>query len=500
MKMSSARKERRDHPRIDLPLKVEARDRLFDVKDWSLTGFALDEAISGLNRHDYLQCAVFMGSDTAGVRFPATCEVVRVDADGAVAFRIRDMDANHVRFLHRIVDDWLAGQEPAFESLLLDMPVENKEQRKRQGQLKILRTATQAGLLAVLTLLALSAAARNIFAVRSNYAAVSTALVVVASPFDGRITYLAASDRVERGASVASIANYELDQRRRELEGERAELTSQSAQFAQRLAEYRGALTSQSAALAAQIEAVSRERSTRQERLTLALRDQQRCQGLIESGGCSRAEADNRMRLVTDSRAALADADARLADLTRRNTLNGQGLLDDDLRDNVLSPTLLESRITRLQEHIAEIEQGLDDMAASMVLTSPCDCLVAEWRVGDGSSVRAGDPVVYLSAAGDASVDALVSAERAHGLALGGKAEVDFANGESRDGRIFSIRYEGSDPTRYGLPAEIPGGDRLARVRIEIPDLDPAWRGMTAEAVLEAGWITRFKSAFTPGG
>lgn len=485
-------RERRDQVRVDFPIRIHIRDQIFDVADWSIKGFRLASPVVGLGKNDYVKGTLLLGSDTARLQFPATCEAVRVTEEGAVAFRIHEMDTDHLRFLHRIVDDWLAGQHPAFEALLLELPEDQRHYEQQSRWWRLLRSILQFFILLMLILIAGFLLGRGLLTISADYATVSAPLVKLASPHDGRIHYLQPlgyNGMLEQGMPLARIENHALSARKRELDYERAETESRIQQLRQRQREYESALESHRAALAQSRAALARHRSAREEQLQLATRHYERCQRLIASNGCAQTEADQRLQEVVDIRGALADLDTRSAAMDLEAKLHEQGLLRDDLRETVPSLAVLEEQHNRARVRLDEIEAEISAIENSMVLTSPCDCLLAEWHVNDGASLVAGEIIALLTRPEGIAVDSLIAAERAHRLKHRQSVELHFANGAVRRGRVEDIRYNSRNPARYGLPDILPGSAMMARVRIHVDDLDPAWQGMTVELRIHtAGW------------
>ena len=77
----------RPHPRLNVPMLVEIENSRQNVSEWSVSGFALEKPVPGLNSGDVRNARIGLRITDIDVSFDLPCQVTRATEIGAADFK-----------------------------------------------------------------------------------------------------------------------------------------------------------------------------------------------------------------------------------------------------------------------------------------------------------------------------------------------------------------------------------------------------------------------------
>ncbi len=488
-----AGREARAFPRVTLPMTVRIGEADYTASDWSVTGFGLNAAVPGMARGDVSRATLALEGAGVDVHIPLTCEVVRDSEAGALGFRIVGLAPRQAEVLHRIVDDYLAGQTPALEQLLFRDAASTANERVQRRWFSFGRVLAQLLVVCALLTAAGYAVLSNILTFGSHYAAITAPAIELASPATGIVSgpERSAGTLVAKNEILFQLANADDDLRRTEQIGRREQLEALKSQQMDRLLEVQSVTTELNESLRRQMAALDDRVTALNRRIAFDRQDLARARELAGSGYASRAEFDRRSAILAARQQERAELEQERVRLAADLRLAQDGVYRSDLRDNVPTVQVMLSRIDETQAAIDGIDHELARLAEARNVRSPCDCVVHATQVRPGELVRQGARVLVLREAGSIAVEALILGEDARKLAIGGRGAIALADGSEASGRIVDIAYDGGDPLRVGLPEQLFAAERFARVRLQVDGLDVGRVGMTGAVDFRLGWFDR---------
>lgn len=485
-------RERRLSARVAHPIDVRIDGRLHAARDWSLTGFALMEPIPGHRVGDIVKAELVVrdqSGQSVAVQLTVTARVVRVDGDKARAFEFVERSPRTTEILHRIIGDYLAGQGPAVEKLLLD-ETEAPRTRRSGRTLRFLRGVVQLVVLVALVGTVAWLATSRVSRIEATYAAVAAPAVDVVAKSTGTVRAVAAEkgEAVAAGTPLVRISSARTAERLATLKAERAVLAALRERQAERLAEIErlgrtvvDVRARQIALLDEQVRATARRLSAERRRLDrlVALQARERARlNDVEAQAARVAAAEEDLAALRRDRENLA----------AERDLASAGFSRADQPDNVPTPAAMAARMRETEARIDGLDEQIAALRSATVVEAPCDCLVHAVFVQTGESVPEGGLVARLVTGEERYLDALVPAERARSLRVGAPVAIAFADGRTADGTLAEISYDNAPVGWVGLPERVPGRDRFALLRVRAAELDTTPIGLTASVETRPDW------------
>ena len=476
---------KRAHPRIRLPITIEAEAGEFETADWSIGGFALRETFPAAQTGATLTVDLRLGSGEAMVRLRhVQVEVLRAPDEGGTAFRFVGLSNGQVRLLERVVADHLNGQLTSFEHLLKSaanaksppatgVPAVAQAQPAARERMLRLRAGIMIAVLALAVLLFGALVLRALFTVQARYAMAVAPTQAVLMPVTGSVHFegLAAERLVPAGDPLFRVASPGERQEMDRLRAARTDHLSRKAILQQQLTEARALNAALSGAQARREAAIGQSISAMDAEIRLRSDSAKRLRDLARQGYVPALQADQEeiaLAQAQRARAQLVDEQARLSS---DRALYASGLATSTVTSTTTTAGRLQAELAAADAAIAGIDATLAQMSHRQIVSSPCDCEVQALLVSDGGAIAAGAPVLRLKEVHrDLFVRALVAPEEAAQLSIGARAKVRLADGSTyTDGRIrrIDLRNVSEPEATLPLPAQMTYG--LATVDVGLP-------------------------------
>jgi len=477
---------KRAHPRIRLPITIEAEPGEFETADWSIGGFALRETFPAAETGKTLTVDLRLGSGEAMVRLRhVEVEVLRAPGEGGTAFRFVGLSNGQIRLLERVVADHLNGQLASFEHLLKSAasaksapatsganPVVQAGPAARDRTLR-LRAGIMVALLSLAVLMLGALVIRALFTVQARYAMAVAPTQAVVMPITGSVHFegLTSERPVAAGDPLFRVASPGERQEMDRLHAARTEQESRKAILSQQLIEARALNAALSGAQSRREAAIGQSISAMDAEIRLRADSAKRLRDLARQGYVPSLQADQEEIALAQAQRARAELVDEQARLSSDRALYASGLATSTVTSTTTTAARLQAELAAADAAIETIDRTLAQMNQRQVVASPCDCQVQTLLVSDGGAVTAGAPVLRLKEVHrDLFVRALVAPDEAAKLSIGGRAKVRLADGTTySDGRVrrIDLRNVSDGEGTLPLPAQMTYG--LATVDIGLP-------------------------------
>jgi multidrug resistance efflux pump len=452
---------KRAYPRLDLPIIIEIGGSRYQARDWSVGGFALREGGPKAAIGDIFKVTLhfaFTGFDAA---LDVVARVAWTAADAAAGFQFVTLTEEKARILDYVCDAWLRGEFGTFDKLIEHRPavlnLSAQAGKRRQRLVPTLR--------AVLFVLAGFVALGGggfylvsmLLTVRSDYAAVASALTQIRAPESG---YMIASpfkvgSHVDRGTVVASIMPAVSPQTVMWYDTQISVLETQRGELRASLGYAQAGFGNFSHAAKAELQSATSARSLLESQVTVEERIFAEMEALAKDGVLARAAVDQEQVKLIALRGQVATARAAEALARQHANDSEKGLFPSDGRSTQKSPADIEHLIAETEAQIAQLRDSKAATEKPLSVTSPCDCTVMEIEANANEFVAMGNPIVSLAERNRSAteIDALVLSSRLD-LVQTGEAVNVYLSGhrEAVPGRVVGINYDPANSGRAGLP------------------------------------------------
>ena len=484
---------RRRHVRLSMPLQVTIDGKVYDVVDWSLSGMQVAnvESMPGVGSRFIADMAVPFSDFNFALK--VACEIVWIDIDKMrIGCRFIDLRKNQINLLRYLVDAFVSGRIATVDGLLhtANGAAESRRGSKSPGldgqeETRLQRTWRNAkrGMLYGLFLaagLAIAAMAvtsiyNRLFAVTTDLGWVDAPIVPVRATGEGSVEGAPPGPNtgIKRGAPLLRIESSSL-------QGELRLAVAALAKDEELLSGLRRQLAESQAFFVEYNELATVERNRAEARvseakvaLDISRRKLERAKALHGKGHLPASKLEEQ-----EAEFATAELNLRLAradlDQSKNNAaVADRGYFYTGTRVEGGEPSDIERQV-RLAEETVKIARtrvaALQAQEESLLIRSPCDCIVQDTYVVPGMWVERGDLLYRLALAQDnQTIKALVSQEAVGRIKIGSKAEVYLADRDvMRAGRVTAIDRIAEDQGSVGALNLVPNRQRFAQVTVAL--------------------------------
>ena len=436
------------HHRVDVPMIVEIDNTCHSASEWTVSGFALDKPLPGLNSGDVRTARVVLQVNDIDVGFELPCQVTRETETGAVDFKFLGAFTEQAALLYRITEDHLAGQVTQLDTLLRSSPVQPFGRKRRKLILTMLVSLLGVSI-ATLTMVMLA----SLLTVRSVLGVVSVEGIILRTPATGII----AGDPPPQGSAVRegqllfSVVTADMTTKIAELSAELDRLRVASDYSRVRLNQLKEVTSNVRNMTEQKLDEIKSKITALDSQIALYRNLINNRQYLASKGFHSQAGVDEERRDLEGRMQARADAQSELTTATTQAELAKSGVTSVDWRSDMETPETMRLRIAESDASIVKAQAIMNAITRSSQVTSPCDCVVHANTVRTGEVVESGALVSTLRPARAVpAVVALISADQTAGLTVGNAASVSLVNGLA-SGRLEKLSYDDQEAGRVGF-------------------------------------------------
>ncbi len=486
---------RRRHVRLSMPLQVTIDGKIYDVVDWSLSGMQVAnvEGMPGVGSRFVADVAVPFSDFNFALK--VSCEIVWFDLEKMrIGCRFIDLRESQISLLRYLVDAFVSGRIATVDGLLHTSGSAPGSRRGPEipgiGDQEVSRvrryweTAKRGSVYGLFLALGLAIAAfagisiyNRLFAVTTDLGWVHATMVPVRATGEGMVEGVPPGPNtgIKRGAQLLQIESSSL-------QGELSLAVAALAKDEELLAGLRRQLTERQDFFVEYNELASVERKRAEARvseaevaLDISRRQLARAKTLFGKGHLTASNLEQQ-----EADFAAAELNLRLAradlDQSKRNAeVANQGYFYTGTRVEGGEPADI-GRQVRLAEESVKIARtrvtALRAQQESLLIRSPCDCIVQDTYVVPGMWVERGDLLYQLALGQDQqTIKALVSQDAVGRIKIGGKAEVELADRDGLQlGRVTAIDRISDDQGSAGALNLVPNRHRFAQVTVVLSE------------------------------
>ena len=485
----------RPHSRVDVPMSVEIDNARHSVNEWTVSGFALDKPLPGLNSGDVRTARVVLRINDIDVGFDLPCQVTRETEMGAIDFKFLGAFTEQAALLYRITEDHLAGQDTHFDTLLRSSPAQPFGRKRRKLLLAILVSLLGVSIATLTTVMLAS-----LLTARSRVGAVSVEGIILRAPATGVI----AEDPPPQGSAVRegqllfSVVTADMTTKIAESSAELDRLRVASDYSRARLNQLNEVMTNVRDLTEQKLDEIKLKITALDSQIAIYTNLINNRQYLASKGFHSQARVDEERRDLEGRMQARADAQLELTTAITQAELAKSGVTSVDWRSDMETPETMRLRIAESEASIVKVQAMMNAITKSGQVTSPCDCIVHANTVKAGEVVESGALVSTLRPARAVPVVvALISADQTTGLTVGNVASVSLVNGLAT-GRLEKLSYDDQEAHRVGF-FPFAGANttsapepNMVRATISLPDgLDASLIGTPALVAIRRNPLPR---------
>ncbi|NQU58423.1 MAG: HlyD family efflux transporter periplasmic adaptor subunit [Rhodospirillales bacterium] len=491
MKVRRERPSQRLHHRVSAPVKVDLPKGTFDVSDWSLGGFGIEQYPGEFTVGDEITCSLHIPFQGFNISFDLQVSVTRSVPGGFLGGSFLDVGDREREIMTHFIDDLVRGTMTTVQDTIVRIdspvtPVATTPDINPTEQLPIHRWPWKVWAMSAFYLSAgLGVVAYAALVIYVNFLRLEVETAVVTAPIqailataDGKIekTAIPVGIKVAAETPLIVIADHKLqeaidmaairiDRTTMELVAKQKELESEKG----RLRDYRTIALSQ-------LEQVNAKIRSLEQRGELARRQTERFQTLASGGWVTKSKMDEVMSAELSLKGDLEAA--RLLRLERRL------LLKNIEKGRFYTGGKLEGRLNELQAavdlHWDQVMLAKDEMTVyqrhrdSLVLSAPTQGRIVKLLRNAGSNVKRGDEVALFERDEVRVIEAFLTQEEVLEIGLGDAATVYFPSIDQRvDAVVIAIDrttgYIDEIESRYQWRGP---KDRSAKVSLRFLDLN----------------------------
>jgi len=445
MKISREKPSQRRHHRVSTPIDITINDELYNVSDWSLGGFKIDNFTDeNLEPGDEFECHFSLPFQGFFVAFNVSLIAIRADS-GVLAAQFIELNERQVELLEHFIEELVRGNMTSVGDTILRIdspvtPVSTEPDPNPKGEVPIKRwpakfiamTCIYACVGVILFTYIFFTLWSNFLSLEVETGVVTAPIESVLSPTDGKIRKVAAglNQLVSKGSPLINIENPSIEEKleRAKIKISRNNLILERLRQEREVAidqmeDYQGYSKLKFEKLELNVETLRK-----QERMA-HLQDN-RIQELFYYGYASKRESDV---------AAAEHASLKREVLSAVNDLNEQGRAMESLKSGrYYTDEKFEIDMNNLNVKIDQVKQNITmdtqellalyEHKEDLHLYAPSDGRIVEMLKSPGSATKRGETIAIFERNEQRKLEVFLTQEEILAIKINQKARVYFTS------------------------------------------------------------------------